>query len=154
MEMFFCFFCLLYNIRFGEFVCCDKEFVVYLVNIFIFSLEIFEYYEEDGDFEQEFILLVECFSQLCRLVYCGKISIKYIIYLVELRGVEWQVLYLVRKNIYIVFMNVNELEIDGDIVIVKNLFGEYVFVNMLKFYEQIFIISNGEEEQIMIDRVL
>lgn len=51
MEMFFCFFCLLYNIRFGEFVCCDKEFVVYLVNIFIFSLEIFEYYEEDGDFE-------------------------------------------------------------------------------------------------------
>lgn len=51
MEMFFRFFCSFYNIRFGEFVRCDKEFVVYLVNIFIFSLEIFEYYEEDGDFE-------------------------------------------------------------------------------------------------------
>lgn len=153
MEMFLRPSCPLYNIRFGEFVRCDKEFVAYLANTFTSSLETFEYYEEDGDFEQELISLVECSSQLCRLVYCGKISIKHVIHLAELRGAEWQVLHLARKNIYTVPKNANEPEIDGDTVIAKNSSGEYVLVNMLKFHEQTSITSNGEEEQIMIDRV-
>lgn len=153
LEMFLRPSCPLYQIRFGEFVRCDKEFVAYLANTFTSTLEMFEYNEDDGDFERELISLVDCSSHLCRLVYRGKISRKNVIHLAELRGTEWQVFRLARKNIYTVPKNDNEPEVDGDTVIAKNSSGEYVLVNILKFHEQTSITSKGEEEQNMIDRV-
>ncbi|XP_062615327.1 F-box/LRR-repeat protein 21-like [Saccostrea cucullata] len=146
--------CPLYEIRFGEYIRSDKEFISYLADSFNSTLATFEYKEEDGDFERELVTLVENSDQLCRLKYCGKINCQNVIHLAELRKNNWESFHLIRKNIYKKNVEKNpEMTNDSDQVIAKNKDGVYVPVDLVKFHEQVSMLDHEEEEQIMIEKV-
>ncbi|XP_061184473.1 F-box/LRR-repeat protein 21-like [Saccostrea echinata] len=146
--------CPVYEIKFGEYIRSDKEFIAYLADTFNSTLDTFEYNEEDGDFERELITLVENSDQLCRLKYRGKINCQNVIHLAELRKKKWESFHFIRKNIY--KKNVEkepEMAYDSDQVIAKNNDGVYVLVNLVKFHEQVSILDSEEEEYRMIEKV-
>ncbi|XP_062580160.1 F-box/LRR-repeat protein 21-like [Saccostrea cucullata] len=146
--------CPLYEIKFGEYIRSDKEFITYLADSFNSTLDTFEYNEEDGDFERELVTLVENSDQLCRLKYCGKINCQNVIRLAKLRKKNWESFHLIRKNIYKKNVEKNpEMTIDSDQVIAKNKDGVYVLVDLVKFHEQVSMLDYEEEEQIMIEKV-